>query len=158
MTNFVSIPKYFLRHLCRISRFHSEVSRTLNAMNIPHAVEHLTEDEFFSIDIALPEEKIAMEVDGPHHFTRNSFRPLAHMFTRTALLEARGWRVVSVPFFAWQGVEETARRAYLQNLLVRARAGLDAHPTKLDQEVGQRTYGADHDIDVVPFPETQAQG
>lgn len=120
-------------------------------MNIPHVIEHLTEDELFSIDVGFPDERIAMEVDGPYHFTRNSLRPMAHMFTRTALLEARGWRVVSVPFFAWEGVEEAGRRSYLQNLLVRARAGLDAHPTKLEQGVGQRSHGAD--IDIIPFPE-----
>lgn len=31
-----------------MSEFHSEVSRTLQAMGVAHALEHLTEDGFFS--------------------------------------------------------------------------------------------------------------
>lgn len=121
-----------------ISEFHSEVSRTLNAMGIPHTLEHLTDDGLFSMDIALPEEHIAIEVDGPHHFTKNQLRPLADMFTRTVLLEARGWRVVSVPFFSWIGVDDLGRRSLLQNLLEKVRTGEVAHPTKEPQGVGKR--------------------
>jgi hypothetical protein len=102
-----------------------------------------------AVDIAFPSEWIAMEVDGPHHFTANTFRPLAdtegrcgarpsapqqanprpackalhvqpagcspsacpppdctlHLTNacRRLLLRARGWRVVSVPFYHWYG-------------------------------------------------------
>lgn len=35
-----------------------------------------------AVDIALPEERIAIEVDGPHHFTSNTFRPLGEMYCR----------------------------------------------------------------------------
>ena len=34
------------------------------------------------VDLALPEECIAIEVDGPHHFTTNTFRPLGEMYCR----------------------------------------------------------------------------
>ncbi len=81
-----------------------------------------------AVDIALPAEKIALEVDGPHHFARNTLRPLATLFSRALLLEARGWRVASVPFFAWEGAEEEARRALLRGLLDRARAARQEQP------------------------------
>lgn len=83
-----------------------------------------------AVDVAIPQEHIALEVDGPHHFTRNSLRPLGDMFTRTALLEARGWKVISVPFFRWSGVDSEGQRALLQNLLEKARSGEHVHPTK----------------------------
>lgn len=67
-------------------------------------------------------------MDGPHHFARNTLRPLATLFGRALLLEARGWRVASVPFFAWEGAEEGARRALLRVLLDRARGGRVAQP------------------------------
>lgn len=92
----------------------------------------------FAVDLCIPEERIAIEVDGPHHFTRNTLRPMADMFTRTCLLEARNYKVVSVPFFAWEGLEESARRSLLLNLLNKARAGDAQHPTKDDQGKGRR--------------------
>lgn len=54
----------------------------LSALGQPHTIEHLTDDHLFSVDIALPGERIALEVDGPHHFTANTFRPLGEMYCR----------------------------------------------------------------------------
>lgn len=51
---------------------------------------------------------------------------MADVHNRTVLLESRGWRVVSVPFFSWYGVEEEGRRDFLQGLLARARSGSEA--------------------------------
>lgn len=42
---------------CSVSEFHSEVSRTLSALGIDHAVEHLTDDQLFSsesVDVSFP--------------------------------------------------------------------------------------------------------
>ena len=65
-----------------ISEFHSEVSRLLLSMGVAHDFEHLTQDRLFSVDIALSDEKIALEVDGPHHFTVNTLEPMADMYWR----------------------------------------------------------------------------
>ena len=35
-----------------------------------------------AVDIALPEEHIAVEVDGNHHFTANTFTPLGETYCR----------------------------------------------------------------------------
>ncbi|KAI3429562.1 hypothetical protein D9Q98_005650 [Chlorella vulgaris] len=105
-----------------VSELHSEVSRMLVSMGEQHTVEHLTQDQLFSVDIAFPSEWIAMEVDGPHHFTANTFRPLADTEGRRLLLRARGWRVVSVPFYHWYGEDDETRRSLLQRLLREARA------------------------------------
>lgn len=35
-----------------------------------------------AVDIALVSECIAVEVDGPHHFTANTFQPLGEMASR----------------------------------------------------------------------------
>lgn len=94
-----------------------------------------------AVDIALPEERIAIEVDGPFHFTRNSRRPMGDMYARAALLEARGWRVASVPYFAWASDREE-RRAYMEDLLARARAGARVHPTHDTPAAGQRARAA----------------
>jgi predicted component of type VI protein secretion system len=65
------------------------------------ASEQATDDGLFSIDIAvqLPDgSRLAVEVDGPYHFLSNSPGRLdGATLLRNRLLEARGWRVVSVP-------------------------------------------------------------
>jgi hypothetical protein len=63
---------------------------------------------------------------------------MGEMFTRATLLEARGWKVASVPFFRWAGVDDEGRRTLLANLLERVRTGLPAHPTQEVQGHGQR--------------------
>lgn len=53
------------------------------------------------------------------HRGRLSLPPL--LLGRRKLLEARGWRVVSVPFYHWSGVDEEGRQALLKRLLAEAR-------------------------------------
>lgn len=42
-----------------------------------------------------------MQVDGPSHFTNNTLRPLGPTLLKRQLLAARGWQMVSVPYFHW---------------------------------------------------------
>lgn len=115
--------------MCRVSKLQREVSSVLRAMGVQHLMESFTQDQLFSIDIALPQERIAIEVDGPSHFSCNTLRPLGEMHARVALLQARGWRVLSVPYFAWVGLEQGGQRAYLADGLAQVRAGTSLHPT-----------------------------
>ncbi len=67
--------------------------------------------------IGLPfvaDEKIAIEVDGPHHFTANTLQVTGEMLARQKLLNARGWAVISVPFFRWSGKTDTERAEWFQ--------------------------------------------
>ncbi|KAG1672291.1 hypothetical protein FOA52_004306 [Chlamydomonas sp. UWO 241] len=68
--------------------------------------EHQTDDGLFSIDIALQlpgsDQKLAVEVDGPTHFLSSApTMPTGATRLRNRPLEARGWRVVSVPVKEW---------------------------------------------------------
>ncbi|GLI71256.1 hypothetical protein VaNZ11_016362, partial [Volvox africanus] len=45
--------------------------------------------------------RIAVEVDGPRHFTANTRQPLSPTLYRRRCLEDRGWVVVSVPYWRW---------------------------------------------------------
>ena len=62
------------------------------------------------------EEMIAIEVDGPHHFTANTRQALGEMLARQKLLEARGWTVISIPFYKWSNKNNEARQAYLHKV------------------------------------------
>ena len=68
-------------------------------------------------------ERIAFEVDGPHHFTANTLAATGEMLARQKLLRARGWAVISVPFFRWAGRADEARARWLlqvQHLCIQA--------------------------------------
>ena len=88
-----------------VSRLQQRVYEALQGMGQQPQLEALTDDGLFSIDIALPESeqdgrpKTAVEVDGPSHFTSSGSKT-GNTQLRDFLLEQRGWRVVSLPYFA----------------------------------------------------------
>ena len=59
-----------------ISGMQRDVSDTLQRMGFSHDSEALVEDGMFSVDILVAGQAAVIEVDGPHHFTRNTRRPL----------------------------------------------------------------------------------
>lgn len=63
-------------------------------MGVPHEIEYLTQDNLFSVDIALRGRKVAIEVDGPSHFFAN--KPTERMGAdklREQYLVDKGWTV-----------------------------------------------------------------
>ncbi len=76
----------------------------------PHELECITADGLFSIDVAIADRRIALEFDGPSHFTRNTLEPLGHTRLRDRLLSVMGWQVVSIPFFEWDRLPDGAER------------------------------------------------
>lgn len=70
----------------RVSMFHQDVSDVIAAMQIEHQMEYLAEDGIFSVDVAVirDEQKVAIEVDGPYHYTLNTHQPLGHTLLRSA--------------------------------------------------------------------------
>ncbi|GLC42994.1 hypothetical protein PLESTM_001410700 [Pleodorina starrii] len=64
--------------------------------------------------------RIAVEADGPWHFTSNSRQPLGTTLCRRRCLEARGWVVVSVPYWRWYDIppgDLQGREALLAELM-----------------------------------------
>jgi hypothetical protein len=113
-----------------VNDLHGAVCAALRAMSIPHSVERLTDDALFSVDVAIEAQpqhspraalssrrRIALEVDGPYHFTSNSRARTGPTRCRDTLLRARGWEVLPVPFFEWA----TLRNVYEQKLYLRAK-------------------------------------
>eukprot|EP00198_Chlamydomonas_reinhardtii_P009467 XP_001698804.1 predicted protein of CLR family [Chlamydomonas reinhardtii] len=56
-----------------VSRFHQEVSGALAVAGVPHALEWMTDDQHFSVDIGLQvnARPTAVEVNGSHHYASN---------------------------------------------------------------------------------------
>ncbi|KAL2645349.1 hypothetical protein R1flu_012936 [Riccia fluitans] len=71
-----------------------------------------------SLDLALVEERIAIEIDGPTHFARNTGTALGHTVLKQRQLTAAGWTVLSIPHLEWDELfGEEEQMAYLRSLL-----------------------------------------
>ena len=96
----------------RTSNFHRDVANTLDRLGVDHAVEGATDDGLFRVDCLLADRRVAVEADGPSHYAGRA--PNGKTRLRRRLLEARGLRVVSVPYFEWGPLAtDAAKDAYL---------------------------------------------
>jgi hypothetical protein len=104
-----------------VSNGQREIGESLRRLGIPHELECITADGLFSIDLAIVDRRIALEFDGPSHFTRNTLEPLGRTRLRDRLLSAMGWHVVSIPFFEWDRLHQTEQRdAYMERRVHRS--------------------------------------
>ena len=91
------------------------VTACLREMGIAHECEYLCSASERSMDIALRDRRIAIEVDGPYHFFRNVPMRTGATRLRDRLLEWAGWTVVSVPFFEFDELRtKDAQTDYIQ--------------------------------------------
>ena len=59
------------------------------------------EAEDYSVDIALEGQRVAIEVDGPFHFSRNTHRPLGFHVLKQRLLASQGWYALELVIARW---------------------------------------------------------
>jgi len=90
-----------------------------------HTFEHVTV-EGLSLDLAQPDSKRAIEVDGPYHYLKDAtsgeyFVNGATQF-KSRLLRGLGWQVSHVAFFEFNHKSERERR----ELLIRKLAEIGA--------------------------------
>ena len=84
-----------------------------------HANERWCERAERNIDIAIEGEgaRVAMEVDGPHHFLQDGRQDRSTLL-RNRMLAAHGWRVVVVDYREWNALTtEAQREEFLRRLL-----------------------------------------
>lgn len=67
--------------------------------------------------------KVALEVDGPHHFAQDGHETGATLLKQRQL-RATGWRPLSVPYLQWYAMQHNQNKenAYLQEKLAKATA------------------------------------
>ena len=104
-----------------ISRLQRSVTDSLATVKPRFEEEYLEPRTGYSLDLALPSSRLAVEVDGPSHFLLPGGlgvrRPNGPTLLKRRLLAA-GWRVISVPFYEWDGFATAKeRQTYLQGLL-----------------------------------------
>ncbi|EOD27835.1 hypothetical protein EMIHUDRAFT_204822 [Emiliania huxleyi CCMP1516] len=105
--------------IARPSGLQRSVADALADVQVGFEEEHLEPRTGYSLDLALPSSRVAVEVDGPFHFLlpdgRGLRRPNGPTLLKRRLLAAAGWRVISVPFYEWDGFATAKeRQTYLQ--------------------------------------------
>ena len=114
------------------SRFHREFSSALARAGAAHVNEHFSDGQL-AIDVALPDRRFAIEINGPTHYGRggDTQRPSAATRQRERQLRREGWLLRSVPWWEWEklggnaGRQEAYVRAVVESLEVESR--IQAH-------------------------------
>ena len=126
----------------RPSKLQLSVSRAMNRIGVDHEEEYLVpiqDVKVLALDMALPDRKVGIEVDGPYHFIHNmdkwsvdqETKPLEDHWSWTTqemngstamkdrLLQMKGWTIVHIPFWEWDRVQDkaSAEDEYLRRVL-----------------------------------------
>ena len=124
------------------SKLQSSVSRAMNRIGVDHEEEYLVpiqDVKLLALDMALPDRKVGIEVDGPSHFIHNldkwsvdqETKPREGHWSWTThemngstamkdrLLQKKGWTIVHIPFWEWDRVQgkTAAEDEYLSSVL-----------------------------------------
>ena len=118
-----------------VSNSQRALAGIIGELGIRHELERVTEDGYFSMDIYLPDHDVALEFDGPAHYYKDASGQ--RTTTRTATTELRDMllskkcaKVVTVPYFEWQGLTtQEMRMSYVRQKLPCSRAELKNNAT-----------------------------
>ncbi|KAL0049875.1 hypothetical protein WJX82_011534 [Trebouxia sp. C0006] len=92
---------------------HDDVAAALGSLPLNYDVELEYMQAEYTIDMALPRIKLAVEADGPLHFMRNIPKAIGRTLVKRRSLQKMGWTVLSVPYFHWQALLPEMRQVYI---------------------------------------------
>jgi len=97
------------------SESHREISQYLMKLDLNHRNEVVLGP--FSLDIYVAETKTVIEVDGPHHFFKNSVLRTSSSVLKHRILSSLGYRVEHVPYHEWLQCTNDAKKLAYCNAL-----------------------------------------
>ena len=95
-----------------------EAAQHLQGLSCLPQQEAVTADGLHSIDVLVVTAegmKVAIEVDSAHHFRQPDLQPTGSTQWRNRSLAARGYVVVSVPYWEWDKLPTSQRVTHLEN-------------------------------------------
>lgn len=116
------------------SSFQKEVARLLYSTGLDWVREYAL--DAYTLDAALVDKKVALEIDGPTHFSRNSWVPLGHTMLKRRYVAAYGWNLVSVSHQEWEELQGSVeQQEYLRQIL---KDYIGGNTTSHVEEIGAR--------------------
>lgn len=114
-----------------MSRLQDDVGQALRALGLDLEEEFIDLPSGYSIDVYLPGEHAAVEVDGPFHFASGSKEHLGSTLIKHRHLRQRGFHLVAVPYWEWSRASgsQSSKMAYLER-----RLGLDCAAPRTPQQ------------------------
>ena len=92
------------------SRFQAAVAAALRRRGLDVEMEQVCSKSRLKVDcgLRLDGRQVAVEADGPFHYSANTRQPTGHTLVRNRLLRACGWVVVPVPLYDWEARGDVA--------------------------------------------------
>lgn len=104
------------------SRMQVEVATTLQRLGVAHQSNVPVKNNLFQVDVVLqrPKQQVCMLLLQPSDVIRGSYELLGSTLYRKKLLEAYGWKVLTLGFWEWatsEADDRDAQEAFLMTFL-----------------------------------------